>query len=45
MTTDEPALRRVYPAVEGREGPARIVLSAAQTVTLAQRLLAVLDEM
>ena len=33
------------PAVEGREGPVRIVLSAAQAATLAQRLLAVLDEL
>ena len=33
------------PAVEGRERPVRIVLSAAQAATLAQRLLAVLDEL
>jgi hypothetical protein len=39
IVTDDPA------AGEGREGPVRIVLSAAQAATLAQRLLAVLDEL
>jgi hypothetical protein len=33
------------PTVEGREGPVRIVLSAALAATLARRPLAVLDEL